>query len=45
MTVIHSNDQIHSPSVTLSVMISEAVYKTVVGVERIITLVSKRSGR
>ena len=33
------NDQYHSSSVTLSVMISEAVYKIVVGVERIIRLI------
>ena len=35
------NNQFHSSSVTLSVMISEAVYKAVVGVEQIIRLITK----
>jgi len=39
ITMTNPNDQYHSSSVTLSVMISEAVYKIVVGVERIIRLI------
>ena len=35
------NNQIQDSSVTLSVLISEAVYKVVVGVERVIGLVRK----
>jgi hypothetical protein len=35
------NDQIQGSSVTISMLISEAVYKMVVGVERIISLVRK----
>ena len=37
----NQNNQIQGPSVTLSVLISEAVYKVVVGVERVISLVRK----
>jgi len=35
------NNQIHSSSVTLSILVSEAIYKMVVGVERLIRLVRK----
>ena len=35
------NDQIQSSSVTLSMMISEAVFKSVVGIERLIRLLRK----
>jgi hypothetical protein len=35
----NQNDQPYNPSVTLSMMISEAVYKAVVSLERIIRLI------
>ena len=37
----NQNNQIQDSSVTISMMISEAVYKMVVGVERVISLVRK----
>ena len=37
----NQNNQIQGASVTLSVLISEAVYKVVVGVERVISLLRK----
>lgn len=37
----HSDNQYQSSSLTFSMMISEAVYKAVVGVERAIRLITK----
>ena len=37
----NTDNQYLGPSVTLSVMISEAVYRAVVGVERIIRLITR----
>jgi hypothetical protein len=38
----NQNNQIQDSSVTISMLISEAVYKMVVGVERVISLVRKQ---
>ena len=37
----NENNQIQDSSVTLSLLLSEAVYKVVVGVERVISMVRK----
>jgi len=37
----HTDNQLHASPLTLSMMVSEAIYKAVVGVERMVRLIGR----